>query len=120
VVASWDLRVSGCDRVLRSTVSKVLGFDGDVAGVEEVFGAAMDSLRHGPLVAITVGEVVPRVVDPQVRLVVGHSDAAVRGTVDAVQSYIAGDEEMAARAQRHASLATYPSDTPGLAPGLAR
>jgi hypothetical protein len=120
LMASWDVQPAGCGQVVTGSVKAASEYESDLSAVDTVVGEALGALMFSPLVSKRVGEVVPMVADSHVEAVVGHTDAAVRGTVDAVESYVAGDGEMAARAQRHATLVVYPVDAPGVVRGLTR
>lgn len=114
-MTTWDIDVPGAGRVIQRAADTAAAYEADLGGVDAATEAAVSALPHSPLVVQRLGEFVQEAAQPHLERIVGHTHSALQGTTDAVSFYVAGDQEMAARAQCNAALASYPTDTPGVA-----
>lgn len=112
-MATWDIEVAGCSRVMHSAADKAAEYEGDFTGLSDALAEMVGTLTRSELVAAGVVEFAERVATPHIAAVAGHTQSALLGTGDAVNFYLAGDEQMAAEAQRGAAQAEYPADLPG-------
>ncbi|MGL5853037.1 MAG: DUF6507 family protein [Phycicoccus sp.] len=119
-MTNWDVDAAGAGRVIGAAADAAAGYVGEVGRVGDAAEALVGVLPESPLV---MGQVVgfgEQVASPGVSAVAGYTHSAVQGGSDAVLAYVAGDVEMAARAQDASASATYPGDIPGTAGGSSR
>ncbi len=116
-MAQWDIQAPATGRLLAGASEQAQGYETDIGSVTSALEATGVALVNSPLAMSRVAEFAESVATPHLNKVVGHTASALQGTSAAVSAYMAGDTEMAAEAQRNASMATYPQDVPGVGGG---
>jgi len=102
-MSAWDIDPAGVNGV----ISKTKGHADDFEGHLKSISTAMEGGAAGSASEIVAGAINGFVehITPDVTFVVQRSGAVMNAAVDATNAYIAGDLEMAANAQRSATIA---------------
>lgn len=109
----WDINVEGVNGVLQRTVTAAEPFD----GMAKSYGTSLQGIAEGlnwqmfSVVAASLGEYAQHW-SPNLEAAAKQVGASLTGAQNAVKAYMAGQEEMALRAQQAAQNGVIP-DPPG-------
>lgn len=109
----WDINVEGVNGVLQRTVTAAEPFD----GMAKSYGTSLRGVAEGlnwqmfSVVAASLGEYAQHW-SPNLEAAAKQVGASLTGAQNAVKAYMAGQEEMALRAQQAAANGVIP-DPPG-------
>jgi Family of unknown function (DUF6507) len=109
----WDINVEGVNGVLQRTVTAAEPFD----GMAKSYGTSLQKVAEGlnwqmfSVVAASLGEYAQHW-SPNLEAAAKQVGASLTGAQNAVKAYMAGQEEMALRAQQAAQNGVIP-DPPG-------
>lgn len=111
-MVAWDIHTESVAGTVDSAIGEVGNYLTDITTAGDAVTSVINALTNSQLVAKAVGDFAENVASPDLEAVWGHSNSAIRGTVDAVTAYLNGDHTMASTAQTNAASASYP-EPPG-------
>lgn len=117
----WNINVEGVNGVLQKTATAAEPFD----GLAKTYGTSLQGLAEGlnwqsfSVVAASLGEYAQHWA-PNLEAAAKQVGASVTGAQNAVNAYMAGQEEMAMNAQRAAKAGVIPDPPGGANSGAGR